>query len=397
MNICITNYDFAPQFTGGIKRVSSILAKEWIEDCNIYFIAISPTNNQIKEVNGIAQYHLPVPEEILSERNIHYFSTFVKEKKIDIILHQHSESQQFTELCVKVKNITEVKLITTRHFAITHDNAIIRKAFFIKDKLQCRLADWAKDCLLFLAFHLFKKNRNTKKNNLYFKYIIKESDKFVLLCDAYKKELIERLELDDNDIQKICAINNPLTIVETSLTPKKKKVIWCGRVEFGVKRLDRMIEIWRNISVRFPDWELIVMGDGDIESFKRIIKKKEIQNITFTGHCNPFEYYKQGSILCMTSSTEGLPMVILEAQMYGCIPIAYNSFSSLDEIITDGVNGYKIPAFNEKKFIERLVWLFNNETVRIRMQAECIESVKKNDVKRIAHQWLEMFRQFAGK
>ena len=94
----------------------------------------------------------------------------------------------------------------------------------------------------------------------------------------------------------------------------------------------------------------------------------------------------------MTSSTEGLPMVILEAQMYGCIPVAYNSFSSLDEIITNGVNGYKIPAFNRNKFAEQLEWLMDNETERIRMARICQQSVKRFDTKIITRQWIELFQ-----
>lgn len=138
------------------------------------------------------------------------------------------------------------------------------------------------------------------------------------------------------------------------------------------------------------------MRSGNIELFRDITKKKAIQNVTFTGHCNPSEYYKQGSILCMTSSTEGLPMVILEAQMYGCIPVAYNSFSSLDEIITNGVNNYKIPAFNRNKFAEQLEWLMDNETERIRMARICRQSVKRFDVGNIAKQWISLFQQVIG-
>lgn len=393
MNICITNYDMAPQFTGGIKRVSSILAEEWVKDCNVYFMAISPTDNQVKDICGIKQCHLPVPEDILSEKNLHFFIDFVKEKSIDIILHQHSESQPFTELCIKVKKNTGAKLITTRHFAITHEIDIINNSFFIKHKLKISPIAWIKDFIFFHKYYLLKKRRIIKQNYLSYKFIIENSDRFVLLCNSYIKELENLHKFYNDELKKVCAIENPIRLINVETKGKKKTILWCGRVEYGMKRLDRMIEIWENISHKYPDWELIIMGSGNIELFKDITKKKGIQNVTFTGHCNPSEYYKQGSILCMTSSTEGLPMVILEAQMYGCIPLAYNSFSSLDEIITNGVNGFKIKPYDKKEFSKRLEWLMENEEERNIMIKECQQSVKRFDVSIIAQQWIDLFNE----
>ena len=90
-------------------------------------------------------------------------------------------------------------------------------------------------------------------------------------------------------------------------------------------------------------------------------------------------------------------MVLVEAQMFGCIPIAYNSYSSLPDIITDGVNGFTIPTFNKKKFTERLEWLMENEFERKKMISNCQESVKKFDAKIIAKQWLEIFKEITSK
>ena len=69
MNICITNLDFNPQFIGGIKRVSSILAKEWVKECNVYFLAFSPRDNQVKNIEGIPQYHFPIPANFIRYGN----------------------------------------------------------------------------------------------------------------------------------------------------------------------------------------------------------------------------------------------------------------------------------------------------------------------------------------
>ena len=44
----------------------------------------------------------------------------------------------------------------------------------------------------------------------------------------------------------------------------------------------------------------------------------------------------------MTSSFEGWGLTLTEAQQYGCVPLAFHSFASLTDIITDKVNGFAI-------------------------------------------------------
>lgn len=397
MNICITSHDMEPQNICGIKRVSSILGREWAKEHNVIFVTFSPLDNQIKEIGKIHQYHFPVPRNILDNRNIEFFIALVKEKRVDVILHQHSNDRLFTELCIKVKENTGTKLITTRHFAINHDNDIIKHSFFIRYKLQKYPTAWVKDFLFYIKYHLYKKRQVTNNNKQLYQYLITYSDKFVLISDCFIEELKRMLVLSQDEIKKIVAINNPIELVEHKITPKKKRVLWCGRVEFGTKRVDRILEIWKRITPKHPDWELYIMGSGNIEYFKAITQKYNIPNVVFTGSCNPYDYYKEGSILCMTSSAESWGMVLVEAQMFGCIPIAYDSYSSLGEIITDEANGFKIPAFNKKKFTERLEWLMDNEADRIIIAKSCQQSVKRFDTKIIARQWIELFQDVLKK
>lgn len=54
------------------------------------------------------------------------------------------------------------------------------------------------------------------------------------------------------------------------------------------------------------------------------------------------------SILCMTSTIEGLPMVLLEVMAAGCVPIVYGSFAAAEDVITNGENGYVVEPFCKK-------------------------------------------------
>lgn len=104
---------------------------------------------------------------------------------------------------------------------------------------------------------------------------------------------------------------------------KSIESLWCGRIEYGTKSVDRIIEIWKGIASRHPDWDLYIMESGNLDYSKTIVQKYYIPNIVFTGTCNPYDLYKEVSILCMTSSAESWGMVLIEAQIFKCIPIAF--------------------------------------------------------------------------
>ncbi|MEE1089942.1 MAG: glycosyltransferase, partial [Paludibacteraceae bacterium] len=144
---------------------------------------------------------------------------------------------------------------------------------------------------------------------------------------------------------------------------------------------------------KFSDCELDVIGSGDIEYFRTLAKKNDVERINFVGFCNPQEYYDRGAILCMTSSTEGLPMVLIEAQTNGVIPITYNSYASAADIIEDGENGFLVKAFNEDEYVEKLTLLMRDEELRLRMAESAMASVRKFDSRKIAQQWIDLFEK----
>lgn len=76
---------------------------------------------------------------------------------------------------------------------------------------------------------------------------------------------------------------------------------------------------------------------------------------------------------------------------YGCVPMAFDSYASVHDIIADGDNGYIIPAFDEEEYARKLDMLMSDEDLRMRMAAKGRESVKRFNPETIAQQWIELF------
>lgn len=396
MNICITNIDNKPEFIGGIKRVSSILGNEWLaEGHQVYFITYCTSNIRYPQIASIPQYFFPDTNCIDSSTNLVFFTNFIQKKSINIILNQFADIDEMSELCFKANIQTDRTLVSVIHFAPTYRKDITRNSYFISYKLGNKFKRYILDSLLFCKFWLYtcqlteKKKVSTLTN--YINYLTKQ------FCYLISSSLF-CAKASLHEITKLTAINNPILLDDhNSAIKKETMVVWCGRLGYGAKRTDKILSIWKNISQKFPKWKLKILGSGNTQYFKELIQKYKIQNIEIVGFCNPNEYYKKASILCMTSVTEGWGMVLVEAQSYKCVPIAFNSYASLTDIITDGEDGFIVSSFNEKEYIRKLSLLMENPVLRQKMSENGLKSIERFNSKKISKQWINEFEAIIKK
>lgn len=146
------------------------------------------------------------------------------------------------------------------------------------------------------------------------------------------------------------------------------------------------------------DWNLIIVGHGDEyeDEYKKIVKTKKMKRVLFKGRQNPIPYYRRASIFLMTSLFEGWGLTLTEAQQYGVVPIAFNSYASLSDIITDGENGFIIPNNNLQIYVNKLMYLMQNENKRIYMATKAIQSSKRFEINKICNDWVELFKSLKG-
>ena len=141
------------------------------------------------------------------------------------------------------------------------------------------------------------------------------------------------------------------------------------------------------------DWKLIIVGDGpELEYNKNLVKEYGLEkHIEFTGYQNPEEYYKKASIFAMTSSQEGFPMSIIEAQSFGVVPVVMNTSPAYETIIFSGENGVIIPNYDVKAFTETLFLLMQDEEQRMQMAKSAMLLSNRFNVKKIADKWESLF------
>ncbi len=150
-------------------------------------------------------------------------------------------------------------------------------------------------------------------------------------------------------------IYNPIVITESSdhsspetdgLDATRKWLVSMGRLA-DQKGFDILINAYSRIAADFPDWQLIIIGDGELhEKLSRLIfELGQTRNILLVGRLkNPFAVLKQARIFVMASRFEGFPMAHGEALLCGVPVIATNCPSGPNELIRDGVDGVLVPV-----------------------------------------------------
>ena len=324
------------------------------------------------------------------EKNGLFYQNFLVEHHVDIVINQ--DPLTYHALCRFSKRMEQVKTISVIH---TTPSSMYNYLFSLTMRL--RNDTWIekiKRVARIIKVPRIKSDYWLRLENCY-------DDCFAytdLLCLLSLKFIPELKRIHSGDMDRVIAIGNPNTYSEQNLVKgtKKKQILYVGRLEWYQKRVDRLVDIWGYLYKDFPDWELIFVGDGptrhEIEQ-----KSLKMERVVFTGRQDPEPFYRSASILCLVSDFEGWGMVLTEAMTFGTIPVVFNSFAAVTDIIEDGKTGLLVTPFSCKQFAQKLRMLMSNEELRAEMSEACVQSVKRFDIQNIVDQWEEAFGRLKGK
>ncbi|MCM1011570.1 MULTISPECIES: glycosyltransferase [unclassified Brevibacterium] len=109
------------------------------------------------------------------------------------------------------------------------------------------------------------------------------------------------------------------------------------------KRIDEALAAVARVG---PEMTLDIIGDGEKRAeLEAIVAGSDVlsSRVTFAGHVDgAAERLRDHSFILLTSSFEGMGVVLIEAMARGCIPLAYDIRYGPSDIIDSGVNGYLV-------------------------------------------------------
>lgn len=383
MNILFCQKFFNPS-KGGIGKVTWVLIRAFRRlGINVHVIAIKNTGYFGENV-----VFMPSGNFDDSSENKSFLSKFIRENSIDVLINQEGLGRYGFDLFRKVcaNKCALVSVVHSQPLGAVKNFIYSKRLKFQKYKLVWLLnLLWIRPLRDIVVF-LYK-----LKYVGHFRKLCEFSDRVVLLSELHKSDIVEYLgRCPDN----VVAIPNPIDISEPALNCKKKKqVLWVGRVDSG-KRLDVFIKIWERLYSEFPDWEAFVLGDGVcLPAQREYVQNRKIPRVNFMGFQPSKKYFDESEIYCATTSFEGFGMTILEAVLAKCVPVAFKTFDSIEDLILDGKNGFLVPPYDIEKYVGTMRRLMSDSELResLRKNMECVSNRFDSDA--IAKRWFDLLSQ----
>lgn len=233
------------------------------------------------------------------------------------------------------------------------------------------------------------------------------SSRVIALSQGVRDNIISRYKVDKNKIE---VIYNPVDVqkIETSIEKGKlneehkalfngneKIIITAGRL-VDDKDQQTLIKAFAKVHDKM-DVRLLILGEGERESeLKELARKMNLENVVhFLGFQeNPYIYFSQADVFCLTSKREGFGHVLAEALAAGVPVVSTKAKPGAVEVLDEGKFGLMCEIGNEQdvadKIIQALTW---TEAERNTVIEKGLERVKTFQAKTIVRQYEKMFME----
>lgn len=175
----------------------------------------------------------------------------------------------------------------------------------------------------------------------------------VAITEAMKKELLEEVGLKP---ASITVIYNPFDFenlrrlaAEPAPVPDDPYIVYSARIS-GRKNQELLIRAWAKSGI--PHRLVLVGGTTDekeenyLRHLQALIRELGVEDrVTFTGfQKNPYPWVKQAALFVMSSESEGLPTVLIEALILGTPVVSTDCPTGPSEILTGPLAEFLSPV-----------------------------------------------------
>lgn len=200
--------------------------------------------------------------------------------------------------------------------------------------------------------------------------------------DEFKPDLKKYDDLETRLSNRLSSQNFKILCV-SRLTPRK-----------GIKYL---IEAFKNLSKKYKNLELIIVGEGDDKNNLINLSGEEIKNekIKFTGlvpHNKLPEIYQTADVFVLPSLNEGMSNTMLEALACG-LPLIATDTGGTQELIQNGKNGFIVKMKNPDDLAKKIQQLIKNPELRNKMGFESRKLAENFSWQKVAEKYFELYKK----
>ena len=159
----------------------------------------------------------------------------------------------------------------------------------------------------------------------------------------------------------------------------------------GQKQVGHALSAVREVG---PELTLDILGDGEKRTeLERLVDASEVlaRRVSFRGHVDgAADQLNDYSFILLTSSFEGMGVVLIEAMARGCVPIAYDIRYGPSDIIDSGENGFLVR--DPREMTAAITELLGCDAEAMgRLREAAVEKARTFSDERVTERWSQLF------
>jgi glycosyltransferase involved in cell wall biosynthesis len=212
--------------------------------------------------------------------------------------------------------------------------------------------------------------------------------------------------------ERRAVIYNPFTPIANAAPyagtqPDRPRLVSMGRLSDD-KGFDVLLRAFARIARRFPAWQLVILGDGDLrDELQRLSEQLGLgDQVLFAGAvAEPLAALQQAQVFVMASRYEGFPNALGEALSCGLPVVATDCPSrpgrarrpgGVRELVRDGVDGHLVPPDDPVTLAHALASLMADPDKRRRLASRAPEVTVRFGFETILDDWERLLHSAAA-
>ena len=192
--------------------------------------------------------------------------------------------------------------------------------------------------------------------------------------------------------------NPPRRTLPRLCQPQRKLLLAVGRLE-PVKNFDALIRAFARLARAFPDWDLIILGEGPERArlASTIRCMGLVQRVALPGVAGNVAYwYGEADLFALTSRSEGFPNALAEAMAHGVPAVSVDCNTGPRDIIRHGIDGLLVPPDDIAALSDALARVMGDATLRGQLASRSVEARERFSVAKIGQMWETLFLALCG-
>ncbi|MCV6628469.1 MAG: glycosyltransferase family 4 protein [Flavobacteriaceae bacterium] len=235
------------------------------------------------------------------------------------------------------------------------------------------------------------------RKNIIRKRIYKWVDR-VLVLTHFDKNLYQKNNIATE------VMYNPCSFAKNQNTTTREKVLLgVGNLnKYHIKGYDNLIRTAAPVLRNHQDWKIRLIGKKDaasqevlVDLAKKMSIEKQIELYGFSSEVA--KLMREAEVFVLSSRTEGLPMVLLEALSQGTACIAFDCRTGPSEIIENGKNGILVPDQDMDAMQNAIERMITDDDLRHKYQVLAPNSIAKFELEKVTDHWERVLNQVIEK